>query len=692
LVSLAVAGYYFRVYSQSRELEQATATAWRSFDDATAHADDAGMRAALQRLIELRPDDPVALGRQESLRLGSADSHDVELAKALVSLHLDHDRLPEAAREARKVLAREPRHWRSLCVLSHHAMRFNHDMDEARRWLDALPDPGDPETRLDPGGLLHAMQLSRQLDRDTGALRRAIIRRVLPFLRSGAVEFLPPLGKAQLIDCYLQPFSERSDLPELLDHWGEVSRLAHSGVAAAEQCSDTIALVRLGTLGHRLRAALICFSDNRLIPQDRFALLARELDNRIRRTWLAVLQRDRSLVEPYIGLAELAVREGEYRQAVERLLAGLANCGERQELNERLANLASATGNWNVAVSMTRVAAEKDSADPDKWCRLAAVALAGGQYDTALAACGKARTHSPNYSWAIRIQLSAWMEKSEPGKALDLLWSLGECAVRSDPSLVQLVVRALVESGDSVTALALTDELERAELTSGMAPVRTVAALRGFLDARTDAVPTEEVARRTLRLSRTSLTDPPIWRVLADAHLRSAESISTPWDPIVARTALEAYGRLPSRERTRPEVIAAVATLQLKALNDPQAAWRTLGPFRDPSMLPLLRAGQLEILGAGSRAVGKLEQAITILERAVRDPSARSGCWVELALAYHAAGRLADARGAIDRVTTSSMRSAREQAEWLAARQLLDRVEISDHRPKEAKSRHPLLP
>jgi tetratricopeptide (TPR) repeat protein len=600
LLGLAVAGYYFRIYSQSRAREEAAATAWRSFDDAASRADQAGMCAAVERLIELRPDDPVALARRESLRTGSADPNDVQLATALVSLHLERDRLPDAAREARKVLAHDPKHWRSLCVLSHHAIRFNHDVAEARRWLDALPDPTDPVTPLDSGGLLHALQLSKQLDRDPSSLRRAIVMRVLPFLRGGAVEFVQPLGKAQLIECYLESFADRSMLTELLDHWGEVSRLMHSAITRAENTGDAIVLVQLAQLGHRLREALRQFHEHDLVPVERFTVLARDLNDQTRRAWLAVHAREPGRVEPYSGLAVLAVAGGDYRQAVERLLAGMAACGERPELIELLSRLAAATGNAKVAVTLTRTAAEKDPTDPLKWCRAAEAALSAGQHDLALAACEMSRRLAPDNLWACRIQASVWLETRKADQAIELFSSLGEGTLRADAGLLRLAIRALVETGDVTTAEAVADEAENSERHTSSR--LSVAAVRGLLDAARNHDLAARAAARSIRLVTHWCDDSHAWRLLADAHYRLAELSPTPWPADVARTALDAYARLPKADRSRPDVVAAVATLQLRALKDAKAARKTLAPLRDSAILPLLKPHQRELLAAAELA------------------------------------------------------------------------------------------
>ena len=605
VLGLTAAGYYSRIYSQTRARERDEAAAWRSFDEAAATADFATMDAALDRLLTLRPGDLAATARKAALASGSADPDDTRLAAALVSRHLGQDRLVEAAREARKVIARDPKHWRSLCVLAHHAISMNRDPNEARRWLDTLPDPGDPHTRFDAGGLLHAVRLSDHVGRDSAPLRRAIVVRVLPVLRGGAPDSVSPLGRVQLIECYLEPFADRSILPQLLDHWGEVSRLLHSAVARAENTDDTIALIQLGQLGHRLREALRQFHQHELVPDERFALLARALDDQTRHAWLAVHAREPGRVELYSGLAVLAVAAGDYRQAVEQLLAGIAICGDRPELVELLARLAAATGNADVAVTLTRTAAQKDPTNSVKWCRAAQMALAAGQHDVALAACEKARSLAPNDLLACRIQASIWLEMREAGKAIDLLWSLGEGMVRADPGLLRLAVRALAEAGGVTTAEAIADELEHRE-RDGL-PRRSIAAVRGLLDSRGDPDVVALAAVRSLRLAAHWTGDSHAWRLVGDAHYRLAECSLPPWPADVARTAIKAYEQLPRTERTTPDVIAAVAALQLNSLKDAAAAWQTLAPLRDPAALPILTAHQRGILAAARLARNKVK-------------------------------------------------------------------------------------
>lgn len=595
---LAAGGHYGRAYSLAREREREVAAAWRSFDDAADRADVAAMDAALVRVLALVPGDGHAAALRSALATGSAGPGDARVGAALVSAHLREGRLPDAAREARRVIESDPAHWRSLCVLAHHAMVVDRDDGAARRWLLRLPDPGHPDTRLDAGGLLHAARLAEPLGLDAGPFRRALVARVLPSLRVVDADAAAQPARVQLIDCYLEAFAGDASLVELSGYWGAVSRLADAAVSRAEGEGDVAVLVRVGEFGPPLRDALARIRDDGLVPPDRFAPFAKEVDDRTRRAWLTVRARQPARAEAYAGLAVLSVREGHYRRAVETLLEGLSACGDRPELLDKLARVATATGNGHAAVAVTRAAAEKDPSDPRKWCLAAAAAHADGRHAEAIAACRKARARAGDHPWASRIEVSARLAAGDHAGALDLLRSLGEAAVRSDPGLARLAVRALAETGEVTTAEAVADQVERAELARGSAPRLSTAAVRGLLDAGGDADFVARTAARSLRLTSHWPDDALAHHIQADAHYRLAELASPPWPPDVARTALRAYARLPRDERTSPEVVAAVAALELKALHDPAAAWRTLAPFRDPAAVPLLRPHHRELLAA----------------------------------------------------------------------------------------------
>jgi predicted Zn-dependent protease len=673
VVGLGAGIAYSQSYLKKRATEREVAAGWREYDDAAARSDFPGMGAALDRVLAANPRDPLAVGRKTSLATGTASPDDPDLALVFVEHYLRHERLAEAAREARKALARYPKHWRSLCVLAHHALQLNHDPGEARRLLGSLPDPEEPAAALDIGGLLYAVRLSEDLRGDCAAFRGHIIRRLLPLLRSSVAQTAPPLAQVQLVECYLEPFADPTNLRELADHWAAVSRLADAAVTGAAEAGDTVALVRMGQLGPRLLGALSQLRDSGWIPADRFAGLVAEVEGMSRRAWLAVGDKEPAQAEPYHGLALVAVRRGNVKLAIETLLRGLTACGDRAELLDLLARLAMATGNSEVAFEVTWAAAERAGTDPLKWCIAASAALdTGRHYDAVLAACANIRKVAPNYPAACRIEARLWLESDEPGKALATLESRGHMALRTEPALLRLHARALAEAKMTARAEEMFDELEKREREGRRPhPVLGVALLRGVLDAKPDAARAVWVARRATRLLAGWPDDVAARWLLADAQFRRSELGSPPWNPELAYASLAAYDRLPASAREDPAVIAAVAALRLKALGDVAGATRAIAPLRDPGSMPLLTPTQREVVGAVLVAGGKPGEAVSVLEWAVRGPGTTAGCWVQLALAYHAEGRSADARAALERAGEALHRSSREEVEWRAASGLI---------------------
>ena len=144
------------------------------------------------------------------------------------------------------------------------------------------------------------------------------------------------------------------------------------------------------------------------------------------------------------------------------------------------------------------------------------------------------------------------------------------------------------------------------------------------------------------------------------------------WNADRVTAALLAYNQLPLAERVLPDVLAAIATLQLKGEGNAAAALRTIDPLlaHEATLGPT----QLEALGAVLTANDRPADAVRVLERArdlSRPPSV--GCLVALALAYHKNRQPAHVERALGEVDRSPGRSDREQAELVAAKLLFER-------------------
>src|SRR5439155_497214 len=84
--------------------------------------DTEAIRSALDHVLAVRPDDEAATRYKAILDRGEADPDTPELALVFLGQHLQAGRLAEAAREAEKILAHNPKHWLARCVLAHHAL------------------------------------------------------------------------------------------------------------------------------------------------------------------------------------------------------------------------------------------------------------------------------------------------------------------------------------------------------------------------------------------------------------------------------------------------------------------------------------------------------------------------------------------------------------------------------------------
>ena len=681
VLGTVAAVYYAPRFQKDRTVEREVAAGWREFEAAAKKTDLEAMTAALDRVLAARPGDPTAARRRAAIRARAADADDPELAAVFLNHHVRGDHLPEAAREAEKVLARFPMDWQARCVLVHHALQVAHDRELAARRLEELPDPEDPAAHVGPGGLLYAMRLSAAVGRDAGPLRAVIVRRLLPILRSGTAAAAPPAVQVQLIDCYLEPFADRDPpLGELAGYWAATGRLADAALSGAADAGDVAVLIELGSLGGRLRAALVLFRDGGQVPADRFDVLAKEVADRSRTAWRAVREKAPTRPEPYRALALDAVRERDFAAAMRLLQDGLAACGERAELLDLLIKYRSGLGGVAEGLDIAWAAAEKAGNDPAKWCLAANAAIAAGRHDRAIEACRNARQPPhEQHRWAAATEAALWLRSGDAPKALDALRPLGDVALRSDAILARLHGRALAK----LPALPQLDaEFAAVEKSAPIA----AAFLRGTLDAHLGrpqdiTAITDWVIAKTTAALGTFPADTALRRILADALDRKAESTVAPdgsaarlpkWDADAVRAALRAFDAVPAAERSDIAALVAVATLELKGQNDAASALRTLAPIRAAEDDPTLPPAAIEILGAAFRGAGKTADALRVLRRSLGRPDPTPGCYIQLALTYHANHQPFEAEAAL-RLAEPRVNTPRERIELVAAKLHLQR-------------------
>jgi predicted Zn-dependent protease len=684
-VGLVAGVVYGWIHLQRRESMRATAAAQRDFNEAARKYDTEGMRAALDAWAAAAPRDPTPPRYRAMLDSGEAEADSPEMAVVFLALHVAADRLPEAAREAEKVLKRFPKHWQARCVLAHHALQVQRDPVAAGRILDQLPDPEDPAADLRIGGVLYALRLFDAVGRDGGELRRVIVRRLVPITRSSSAAEAPASAKAQLLACYLEPFSDATALTELGSFWAAADKLAEDATTEAAEAGDIATLIRLAELGSGMRTAftLLRNHDPNRLPPERFQPLLRAIDDRTRRAWTVVREKAPQRPESYRGLTNLHLLSGDPVAAVQTLLDGLMACGDRTEFLEMLVVLMARFGTDESVRGLADTVlrnAEAAGNDPEKWCLAAQAALVVQRHDVALAACRRALAAAPNHPWACAVLARLLVRAGKFFEAREALAPLGETALLVNPSLTRIHASVLVGTG---LWILRDEEFKKVLDAQGKLRPKTslpaVEFLRGVLDTPPDVERASWVAAAAQLITHTDPPSPYVQLLKVEALVRLAELTAVPhpedpsrppvWNAARVGAALRAIDELPPDQRADASVIAAVVLLQLKGRGDAATAMRIAAPLF--AMEATVPTGQLELLGAVLVANQRPADAIRLLEPAVRRPGVSAGFFVTLATAYHNNRQPIEARAAIAEAERIPNRSDREQAELIAAKILL---------------------
>ncbi|MBA4189670.1 MAG: hypothetical protein C0467_16925 [Planctomycetaceae bacterium] len=676
---------YAQIYLKKRESVHATVAAWQAYNTAAQKTDLDAMRAALDGVLAINSSDPNAGRYRSMIDRGEADPDSPELAMVLMTHHRGQDRLPEAAREAEKVLAKYPKHWLARCYLAHQAIQGERNPAKAEHILAQLPDPEDPEANVRLNGILYALRLFDATGRDATPLRSVVLRKLVPLTRSAAAANAEPAAKVQLVGCYLEPFADPTAITELGSYWAAADKLAEDAATEAIANGDIPTLIRLAELGPRMRIALTMLRNNdpARLPPERFDPLLKSIDDRTHRIWQIVRDKEPQRPESYRGLAGLALQNNDPAGAIRSLLDGLAICGDRPEFLELLVGLVARFGTdasiRNLADRMWK-AAESSKTNPVKWCLAAEVALVVNRPDAAFLACRNARAIQPNNPWACATQARILVRSGKFLEAREALAALAESAILLNPALTRVHARILVGSGLWI----LRDE-EFKKVTEAQSKFKSKSSLPAvaFLLGVLDAPPNAERAAWVAAMAELILSQYPgasgaalaraeaLYRLADLSALPHPEDRTRPpvWNSARVTMALRAITQLSQDQRAEPNVIATVATLQLKGEGNAAAALRTVTPLlaNESSATP----AQLEILGAVLIANNRPAEAVRLLERVALSPSASAGSVVALAVAYEKNQQPIDARKTLALAENIPERTDREQAELIAAKLML---------------------
>ena len=673
-LTLAVGAVGVTRYAAGRDRRAAHA-GWQAFAEAARVGDSGGMATALDAVLLADPADATALRRKETVAGGDAADGDPPMALFALRRGLRDGDLPAAARAATQWLRHRPKDWLAHCVLAADALRRG-DRGGACAALDALPGPGDEGAATEAGGLLLAFRLFRALDRDPGVLRGFVHGEVCPSLKSGTAQTLGPADALALLGCYVEGFEPPTGRPQptpLLLAWTPAAALLARAADEAVATRDAPLLASAGGLATDLAEVVAAFRGAGQLTAQQAGEFTREVRGHAAQCYATLREVKPKAAEAYRGLALLHAGDGRYPEARAEVERGLRHCENDPELSALFGRMLQLEGRATEAHAGFRALADREPTSATWWGLAVTAAVAAGRHDLALADCAAMRAALPGHPWAARAEAKLWLDAGDPARAAQLLHPLGVTVLAADAEGARLSARSLSAAGLHVFVPELLAEAERgAQATDD--PTALAAALRGLLEANPDAAGANRVAAECQRFAGRWPEATDFYRLRAEALFRVAESKAPAWDALEVAAALQAAERWRARRPRDRSAAVLLVTLRLRS-DDAAQVSADATPLRDAEADPLMAAAELEALGTASRVGGDLDAAARVLERLARSPSATPGGHVQLALTYHAQGKLPAARAALAQAQLRP-RSPQVQADYVAtARQLQPRPE-----------------
>ena len=673
LTGASAAGYYVLHKRVQNRVQRELMEGWKRFEAAARLGDKERMKLALDEILIIKPTEELARQRKATLESGEAALNDPAMIVLAMRTNLREKKFDEAVREADKWLASEPHDWLAHCIKVTAALH-NGDRVLAAKELDALPDPSHPKANLDSSGLLYASQLFRSLERDPTVLRNFVQNRVVPFLRTPSARSRPASDKVSLIECYLLGFEPTPDKPQptmLPEAWSSVTKLMDVATDDVSDPLDLPMLQRIGRLTTPLHVALDIFRRHNQITAEQCIDLQKEIEDRNRRVWQLVRRKEPHSAEAYRSLALSYNRTKEYAKVREQIVQGLEACPDDPELMHLFSRVLQTDGRaWEAWQEMS-LRAKQHPEQPVWWLLAIDAAVTANRRDLAIEACQEMRKVSPKNRLVTRVEAKLWIDAGDAPKAAQLLNTLDVKELSRDPEAVRLYVHALADAGLETQIEPFLEVVEKSADPSNTQPP-ILSALRGWMDAKPDLARATKIVSRLTIVQRRWPDVTELYRIRAEALFRIAELSTPAWDSVKVAAAVQACERFRAKMPTDRDNATLLMMLRFYGENNPEQAYRDAEPLRNPEADPLLSVQQLEQLGIVYKQNKKLPEAIRVLERATRSSSATTGCFIQLAMAYHANGQKAESRQALESARVRP-RTTREQTDYLTATQTLQR-------------------
>ena len=618
----------------------------------------------LVALVKDQPGDPRLTRRLEMLRKQEATTSEPDLLRFLMRYHMYHGRSAESAREARKLLQAAPGDWEAKCYVAKEALARG-DRAAAKAAVADLPKAKDAAESLPP----HVARESAYLFRLIGDQARYedvvdfIAVNVLPDLRTKEMVNMTIPHKLFLIDCYYLSLNRLDQRPrDLIKYWASL-QLAFKSIVD-DPTADTQTLVQIGQAGLRENLKwLRVFQDKGLLTADEGVKIARESLDLQAQLWDKVRTRDPKLPAGYVHTAEFAFQLGSPTVAEQAIAQGIKECGLEPEL-------VIAAGKLLRLVDPQRGLAFLERAVPDDqmtvnlWQVYDEVAEQAGRPDKAIEACHRVLKLDPKQDWARLREAQHLLKLGRPTEAAAALKPIEAELVRYPIGCAEYV-RAFCDAGHDEDAEKF---LAQVKVANPPAELFLKAAER-LQDAGRF---TEAAAWADAVLAKDN-RNAAAWMLKADNLRFEADRGSAGWDADLVREAIEAYRAVLRQE---PDAAAGdraanqIAWLQLKALHQPEEAFASAARLRGIEDRADIKAGYLDTLGAVYVGVRQYDQAVKVLEKAVKFDGARPTYLTDLALAYHGMGQSQKAEDYL-RQAAKANKTPREAADLREAERVI---------------------
>jgi predicted Zn-dependent protease len=591
------------------------------------------LEKSLTDLVAEMPDDTGLAHRLAIVRSGEVPTSEPKLVRFFMRYYMAHGRRADSVREAQKLLESAPDDWEARIFLSRAALASG-DKETAKRLVSGLPHAEDaagsilpfPSIARDSIFLFNELGLQSKLE----DMLEFMYLRILPDLRSREMVHFAIPHKLFLVQCYYLCLTRLDKRPQLTQYWAPLE-LAFQSIVD-DPAADPVLLAEVGQAGQRENLKwLKAFRDLRLISQDEYLTMARDVADRQLRLWDEVIRRDPKLPTGYVGKAELLYSCNQPATAEQALAEGLLECGSKTELIIAAGKLLQLTDPQR-GLSFFERHVHAEDMNTVMCSVMAELAAEAGRYDKAISACERALKLDPKQDWARLRMATHLLRLSRPAEAAEILRPI-RLELLKHPEGCADYVRALCETGADQEA----DEfLERT--TKADCPVAVLVKTAEGLQAAgryADAVRWAERAREKEPRNIAALL------AFADSSCKLADRGDSNWDHDRVRQAIDAYRRI--EQQGPPKAIADraannIAWLQLKVLRLPQEAFQSATRLRLSEHDVDIKSEHLETLGAVYIGVHQFDKAIEMLEQAVRTSGPRASFSTHLALAHHGLG------------------------------------------------------